>query len=180
MHRDKDICLNIFWNNNIDSTQKFRQFSLFLFFSDQLYRFSQTMDASLRTMDDDLSKFLRWCFVIVGWKLLLSEIIWGLQVQSQLQVRITKNTYYNLTLDIVNRIGTINPCGLNKEFSLRFWVDSWVWHETPEEGQRKYLSKCFEYNNKDVVYRPNILRNKNRWYFLTSFEDPWIRMYTKS
>ena len=31
-------------------------------------------------------------------KILQSEIIWGLQVQSQLQVRITRNTYYNLTL----------------------------------------------------------------------------------
>ena len=32
-----------------------------------------------------------------GWKVLLSEIIWRLQVQSQLQVIITRNTYYNLT-----------------------------------------------------------------------------------
>ena len=33
-----------------------------------------------------------------GWKELLSKIIWMLQVQSQLQVRITRNTYHNLTL----------------------------------------------------------------------------------
>ena len=32
------------------------------------------------------------------WKVLLSEIIWRLQVQSQQQVRMTRNTYYNLTL----------------------------------------------------------------------------------
>ena len=32
-----------------------------------------------------------------GWKVLLNEIIWRLQVQSQQQVRITRNTYYNLT-----------------------------------------------------------------------------------
>ena len=32
-----------------------------------------------------------------GWKVHLSEIVWRLQVQSQQQVRITRNTYYNLT-----------------------------------------------------------------------------------
>ena len=33
-----------------------------------------------------------------GWKVLLSEIIWRLQVQSQQQVRPTRSPYYNLTL----------------------------------------------------------------------------------
>ena len=35
---------------------------------------------------------------VFGWKMLLSKIIWKLLVQSQQQVRITRNTYYNLTL----------------------------------------------------------------------------------
>ena len=34
---------------------------------------------------------------VFGWKVLLSEIIWRLQVQSQQQVRLTRNTYNNLT-----------------------------------------------------------------------------------
>ena len=37
---------------------------------------------------------------------------------------------------MVNRIGTFNSCGLNKELSSRFRVDSQVRHETPEEGWR--------------------------------------------
>ena len=37
---------------------------------------------------------------------------------------------------MVYRIGAVLPCGLNKEFSSRFCVDSRVWHETPEEGQK--------------------------------------------
>ena len=35
---------------------------------------------------------------IIGWKVLLSKIIWRLQVQFQQQGRLTRNTYYNLTL----------------------------------------------------------------------------------
>ena len=34
----------------------------------------------------------------IGWKVLLREIIWRFQVQSQQQFRIIRNTYYNLTL----------------------------------------------------------------------------------
>ena len=56
----------------------------------------------------------------------LSEIIiWRLQVQSQLLVRMTRNTHY---LIVVNRIGTVYPCRLNKGFSLRFCVGTQVWH----------------------------------------------------
>ena len=35
---------------------------------------------------------------VFGWKVLSSEINWKLRVQSQQQVRLTRNTYYNLTL----------------------------------------------------------------------------------
>ena len=37
---------------------------------------------------------------VFGQKMLLSEIIWRLKVQSQLQVSITRNTYYGLTLGL--------------------------------------------------------------------------------
>ena len=40
-------------------------------------------------------------FKTFTWKVLLSEIIWRLQVQSQLQTRITRNIYYNLTLVLI-------------------------------------------------------------------------------
>ena len=43
---------------------------------------------------------------------------------------ITKPLY----LVMVNRIGKVYPCGSNKGFSMRFCVDFWVQHETPEEG----------------------------------------------
>ena len=51
-------------------------------------------------------KFSLYCLVrthgavdkVFCWKVFLNEIIWRLQVQSQLQLRITRNTYYNLTL----------------------------------------------------------------------------------
>ena len=62
---------------------------------------------------------------------------------------------------MVNRIGTVYPCGSNKGFSLGFYVDSWVWHETPEEGQRTYQLKCCDYKSKDEVNSPNILSNNN-------------------
>ena len=41
-----------------------------------------------------------------GWKVLLSEIIWRLQVQSQLQIRITRNTYYCLILVMESKQST--------------------------------------------------------------------------
>ena len=57
------------------------------------------------------------------WKVLLCEIIWRLQVQSQQQVRVTKNPYYNLTLN----------------------------RKTREEGRRSYRPKRSDYNSKDEV-----------------------------
>ena len=50
---------------------------------------------------------------------------------------------------MVNRIGTVYPHGLNKGFSSRFCICSWVRHETPEESPETYRLKCWEYNNKD-------------------------------
>ena len=58
-----------------------------------------------------------------------------------------------------NRIGIVYPYGLNKGFSLRFFVGFQVQHETPEKGRRIYRPKCCEYNNKDKANSPNILRN---------------------
>ena len=61
---------------------------------------------------------------------------------------------------MVNRIGTVYHCVVNESFSLRFCVVSQV-HETPEEGQRTYLLKCCEYNNKEDVNSSNILSDNN-------------------
>ena len=47
------------------------------------------------------------------------------------------------------------------EIIWRFCVDSRVWHETPEGGRRTYRPKRCDYNNKDEVNSPNILRNSN-------------------
>ena len=57
---------------------------------------------------------------------------------------------------MVYRIEIVYPYGLNKGFSLRFCVSSLSWHETPEERQKTYWSKCCEYNNKDEVNSSNI------------------------
>ena len=51
---------------------------------------------------------------------------------------------------MVNKIGTVQPRGLDEGFSSRFCVGSRLRHETPEEGQRTYQPKRCEYNNKDV------------------------------
>ena len=61
---------------------------------------------------------------------------------------------------MVNRIGTVDPGGSNKGFSSRFCVNSWVRHETPEEGRWTYQLKR-DYNNQDEVSNPNILSNYN-------------------
>ena len=53
-----------------------------------------------------------------------------------------------------------NPCSVQVlSTSGSPGVGSHVWHETSKEGRRTYWLKCFEYNNKDVVNSPNILRN---------------------
>ena len=58
---------------------------------------------------------------------------------------------------MVNRIETVYPHGLNKEFD----VVPQVWYETLEEGRRTYQPKHCEYNNKDKVNSLNILRNND-------------------
>ena len=62
---------------------------------------------------------------------------------------------------MVNRIGAVNPSGLNVGFSSRFCVGSQVQHETPEEGQRIYWLKHCQCNNKDEINLLNILSDKN-------------------
>ena len=49
--------------------------------------------------------------------------------------------------------------GLYKGFSSRFCVGSQVRHETPDEGQRTYRPKRYEYEDEDNSL--NILNNKN-------------------
>ena len=75
----------------------------------------------------DYEHLQRTCSIVdkvFGWKVLLNKIIGRLKVQFQQQVGITKkNIYYNLCLVIINRMGTIYPCGSNNGFSLRFCVD---------------------------------------------------------
>ena len=61
---------------------------------------------------------------------------------------------------MVNKIGTVDPCGSNKGFSLKFCVDNRVQHETPEEGRRTYRLK-YDYNNKDEVSSLNNLDYNN-------------------
>ena len=60
---------------------------------------------------------------------------------------------------MVNIIGTVYHCGLNKGFNLRFCEDSQVQHEMPEEDPRIYQLK-HGYNNKDDINSINILSNK--------------------
>ena len=67
---------------------------------------------------------------------------------------------------MVNGITTINPCGLNKEFSSRFCLDSRVRHETPEEGRRTYRPEHCEYNIEDEVYSQNILSDKKQFFYV--------------
>ena len=60
-----------------------------------------------------------------GWKVLLSEIIWSLQVQSQLPVRITRNTYYELKLVPSNN--SLNWNSLLQWFEKKCSVRDSVW-----------------------------------------------------
>ena len=41
------------------------------------------------------------------------------------------------------------PNGLNKGFSGKLCMGSWVWHETPEEGWRMHPPKHCKHNNED-------------------------------
>ena len=75
---------------------------------------------------------------------------------------------------MINRSGTVYPFGSNKGFSSIFWVDSWIRHETPEEGRRIYQPKRSDYNNKDEVNSPNILSN-NKFQILLSITNNSIK-----
>ena len=70
---------------------------------------------------------------------------------------------------MINKIGTIYPCGLNKGFC----IDSWVRHEAPEEGRRTCRPKRLEYNNEDEVNCLNILSDTNYLCFNVS-QFVWI------
>ena len=80
---------------------------------------------------------------------------------------------------MVNRIGTVYPCGSNKGFSSRFNVDSWIWYETPEEGRTAFRPKRCEYNNKNEVSSRNILSNNKlygSWFIILWFQS--LHMFT--
>ena len=50
---------------------------------------------------------------------------------------------------MVNAIETIYSHELDKDFRLRFCVNSWIQQETPEEDWKTHQLKHYEYNNKD-------------------------------
>ena len=63
---------------------------------------------------------------------------------------------------MLNCIRKVYPQVLNKVFSLKFHVDSQVWQETPEEGQRTHQPKHCEYNYKNEDISPNTLSGMNK------------------
>ena len=62
---------------------------------------------------------------------------------------------------MVNGIRVSSPCGIKKGRGLKFYLGSQVWQETPEEGQRTYRLKHYEYNNKDEHNSLKTLNDKN-------------------
>ena len=62
---------------------------------------------------------------------------------------------------MVNRVGTIYLYGSNKGFCVRFYVDSQIQHEIPEEDQRTYQQEHCDYNNKDEVNHLKIQSKNN-------------------
>ena len=67
---------------------------------------------------------------------------------------------------MVNNIGALYPSGSNERFSSKFCGDYRVPHKKTEEGRMLNRPKRYEYNNKDVVNSPNILRNNNYLFML--------------
>ena len=70
---------------------------------------------------------------------------------------------------MVNRIGTIYPCGLTKGFSLRFGEGFLNSHETPEEhsqntesitlkmlSDKNYLASSQKFRQKSLVHWPEL------------------------
>ena len=120
---------------------KFLRWSLIIFITQNIrthlhcYTYNVSADMSFGLLQ--VLSHCKYSFLFLP--VVLSEIIRRSNVQSQLQVRITMNTYYYLTL------------------------------ETPEEGQRTYWPKRYEYNNKDELNNPNILRYKNKWHHTTNY-----------
>ena len=96
---------------------------------------------------------------IFGWEVLLCEVMWRLQVQSQLHVneRILTTAKHMYPVR-VNGVRTIYPSGLNKGFC----VGSRVRHETPKEGREMHRPKHRSYNNEDEDNSLNTLSDKKR------------------
>ena len=94
-------------------------------------------------------------------KELLNRVIWRLQVQSWLQVKITRITYYSLTLVLGhgNWIKTIYHCGLKKGFGSKFLVGFLVRQGTPKEGRTTHQPKRCECNDKDEDNSLNTLND---------------------
>ena len=60
-----------------------------------------------------------------------------------------------------NRIRSIYPCVLKKEFSPKFCVYIRVRQEKPEEGRRTHQPKRRKSKNKDEDNSPNTLNSKS-------------------
>ena len=91
-----------------------------------------------------------------GWKELLSKTIWMLQVQSQQQLKLTGNTYYNLTL-VPSYVWQNWKSVTMVQIRGSVWDSAW----TPEKGQRTYRPKHCDYNNEDEINSPNVLIDNN-------------------
>ena len=82
--------------------------------------------------------------------MLLGEIIRRFQVQSLVLNPCT----WSWLIEIEQSTPVVD-----KGFSSRFGMDSRIAQETPEEDRGMYRSKHCDYNAKDDVSSPNILRN---------------------
>ena len=60
-----------------------------------------------------------------------------------------------------------------------FCVHSWVWHEIPEEGQRTYRTKLWEYNKEDEDGSSNIQSDKDYQASSQKFRQIKLRFWRK-
>ena len=146
--------------------------SSLLFFSQRFCRYLLCPSSGVTCWTQRISNwtlYLNWAqAVIVSILFVISTCCWDWTCN--VQIISLRSTFQPNALfiapcvslaDMVNRIGTVNPRGTNKGFTSRFCMDSRVRHETPEESQRTYRPKHWEYNNKDGVSSPNILNIHN-------------------
>ena len=114
----------------------------------------------IKRVQECLARAHRAVDEVFGWKVLLSEIISRLQVQSLQLVRITRNINPcsgSWLTELEQSIPGVQIKGLVRDFL----VDSRVQHETPEESRRIYWAKRCEYNKRDEINSPNISSDKN-------------------